>query len=131
MQLPQGKRLELPGFGRSFDIEASVTLEPDAELLFNVLRQDIIVKHQSVLVWGKEEALPGGQEVRNIRILADRTSLEIFVNDGALSMAFLTPVHEAGDVGLEARKGTVAIKTLAVSQVSSVWTTAVQEKKGL
>ena len=72
----------------------------------------------------------GGQDVRHGRILADRTSLEVFVNDGAITMAFLTPVPDAGEVSVEARRGDAVVETLEISEVSSVWTNEGSAKKG-
>jgi fructan beta-fructosidase len=57
-----------------------------------------------------------------LRILVDRTSIEIFGNDGEVSMtSCFLPNEQNTGLDLYARDGTVKIRSLTVSRLSSCW----------
>ena len=66
--------------------------------------------------------LPGEPESQDIRILADRTSIEVFANRGSLTMAFcLIGKDNARSVTVTAEKGTAIFEAITVHEVSSIW----------
>lgn len=58
--------------------------------------------------------------LRTLELLLDRTSLEVFGNDGevSLSAAFI-PVE--GDLTMKCTKGEIKIRTLAIYEMGSIW----------
>jgi sucrose-6-phosphate hydrolase SacC (GH32 family) len=73
--------------------------------------------------------LPGGPERQDLRILADRTSLEIFANRGSMTMAFcLVPKASARHVVVTSVKGRAVFNRFAVREVSSIWQTGAGKK---
>jgi sucrose-6-phosphate hydrolase SacC (GH32 family) len=58
----------------------------------------------------------------HLRVLTDRTALEIFGADGFtyLPMAVISKVDQ-NSLGIHAREGTAKIRALEVSEMRSIW----------
>ena len=120
--LAEGDSTQFTGLSQCLDIEASFRLEERGETAITVLGQEIRVTRDSVQSGASKGLLPGRPEAQDIRILADRTSIEVFANGGSLTMAFcLLPEESAGSVSVRAVKGRVAFDGLSVREVSSIW----------
>ena len=111
--------------GDLFDIDAEFAVSDAKEITFTfrgqVVRYDIS-KH-SLRVIDKEAPMsPAGDRVK-LRILVDRTSIEVFGNDGQISStnAFVAD-PELKDISLNAVGGTAKIVKLNVYELKSAWT---------
>ena len=129
LTLKEGESRIIKDLSQSLDIDASFKLEPDAEISISVLNQEIRVTRGHVQSRGRKGTLPGEPEQQNIRILADRTSIEIFANRGSLTMAFcLVPKESAKNVTVKSVKGKATFSNFSVSEVSSIWKTGTEKK---
>ena len=108
--------------GELFDIEMEIAPGQAAE--FGLRLHETAVTY----VKGKVSALGASGPARliegklKLRILIDRTSIEVFANDGELSMSscFL-PKKLKTPLELYAKGGEVAIKSLRVTKLKSAW----------
>lgn len=84
------------------------------------LQYDVNDKNMTFL--GKTATLEPLDGRIKLQILVDRTSLEVFGNEGKLSMSFCF-LPEAADTNLEfyAKEGTMKIVSLAVHELRSAW----------
>ena len=87
-----------------------------AELLYDVVGKKLSCK-------GEEMEVPSAEGRIKLHILVDRTSIEIFVNDGRYSLFCCSPLRvEDRTVGLFARDGNAKIKNLRLWKLKSIWT---------
>ncbi|MDP6637390.1 MAG: glycoside hydrolase family 32 protein [Phycisphaerae bacterium] len=108
--------------GDLFDIEMEIVPAKAGE--FGLRLHSTAVTH----INGRVNCLKAGGAVRlidgklKLRILVDRTSIEVFANDGELSMSscFL-PDKQETPLELYAKSGDVAIKSLKVRKLKSAW----------
>ena len=124
-KLNEGETKEIKDLSSSIDIEASFELEPDAEIAFFVQEREIRVTRNDI--WCSERKnhrgpLPDPQEKQNIRILVDRCSIEIFGNDGSLTMCYsFVPKNFPSKISVKALKGKASFSSLTVHDVRSIW----------
>jgi len=72
---------------------------------------------------GKSASLRTLQGKIKLEILVDRTSLEIFGNDGRISMSFcFLPDPRNTNLKIYSSRGKVRIVSLKVYEISSIWT---------
>jgi len=123
--LDEGETREIKTISPSHDIEASFTLEPDAEIAFFVQEREIRVNRNDIWCIERKDRkgpLPGAPEKQDIRILVDRCSIEIFANGGSLTMCYSFVPHKFPNrVTIMSLKGKAAFSNLAVRDVSSIW----------
>ncbi len=120
--LNEGECLKVDAPGKSLDMGLQFNLGDSGELVINVLEQDITITRNEVRCRGCVGKLPGTPEVQDIRILADRTSLEIFANHGSMTMTFcLVPNDASPDITLRVEKGRVGFSECVVREVGSIW----------
>ncbi len=122
-RLEPGKTLDFGCAGDLFDVEMEVAVVPASSFSIRLHGHDINYSEGRVECLGKRVALPPSGGVVSLRILVDRTSIEIFGNGGMVSMSscFL-PTAEANGVQLYADREPLQIRTLKVHRLSSVWT---------
>lgn len=71
---------------------------------------------------GKSVELAGGPEVIDLRVLVDRTSVEIFAEEGRYVLTFAVPLDpEDHSLAIGAQGGTAHTKSLHVRELQSVW----------
>jgi fructan beta-fructosidase len=110
--------------GELFDIGAEIEPGDAAEIGFKVRGTAIVYSAAERRISCMDRSAPlkpvGGRT--KLRILVDRTSLEIFGNDGAvvISLCFLPPDDERG-LELYAVGGTARIASLEVYELASAW----------
>lgn len=122
--LAAGEELIPPVRGELFDIRMEV--DPGKAQVFGVwvrgldLRCDLREKAISFL--GKAAPLPLSEGRVKLWLLVDRTSLEIFVDQGQVSLSFCF-LPEAADYPLAfyAQGGTVRMVSLAIHELRSIW----------
>jgi sucrose-6-phosphate hydrolase SacC (GH32 family) len=123
--LAEGETREIKDTSPSLDIEASFTLEPGAEIAFYVQEREIRVTRNSIRCSERKRhnaPLPGSPEKQNIRILVDRCSIEIFANDGSLTMCYsFIPKRFPKKISIKSVKGKTTFSRLVVHDVASMW----------
>jgi hypothetical protein len=123
LEIPETKPVELPLKGGLYDIQMKLRLESakeagirvgDAEVCVNVLEQ-------SISCLGKTAHVGLAGEALDIRILVDRTSLEVFVNGGLVSMTSYRKVGTTDSkISLFARGGDASAEIEAY-RLRSAW----------
>lgn len=114
---------------RSFDLEAEIDLGSARQIGLNlfggIIEYDVEKKQLTVL--GKSAPLELNKNRIKLRILVDRISFEVFVNEGRLQMAECLPpksVLEDADCSIYAEGGEAKIISLKTWPINSVWKTA-------
>jgi sucrose-6-phosphate hydrolase SacC (GH32 family) len=107
-----------------FDIEAEIEPTEAKEFNFDVRGTKIsyVVSDKKLYCLGKTAQLAPVNVRIKLRLLVDRTSLEIFGNDGRVTMSscFL-PRPDNQSLALVATKGAAKIVSLRVHQLKSAW----------
>jgi sucrose-6-phosphate hydrolase SacC (GH32 family) len=108
--------------GDLFDIEIAVELSPGASFAICLHDQDILCGDGRIRCLGKEAPLATVGNRLTLRILVDRTSIELYGNEGDVVMSScLVPVERDTTVQCRAVTGTVRIYSLTVHRLSSAW----------
>jgi fructan beta-fructosidase len=110
--------------GDLWDIEAEFELGEAQEVGFSVRGEDVVyrVKEQTLSALGRSAPLKIEKGRVRLRILADRTSLEIFGNSGAASLSScFTPHPNDLTLAVFARGGTATLRALRVRSLRSAW----------
>ncbi|MHC4150381.1 MAG: GH32 C-terminal domain-containing protein [Planctomycetota bacterium] len=80
------------------------------------------VKRQKIYCLGEDGPLKPIDGTIKLQILVDRTSLEVFGNDGLFSMSScMIPEDDDKSIGVFCRGGEANIKSLAVWELNSIW----------
>jgi len=110
--------------GELFDIRAEIELGNATEVGFTVrgekIRYNVADKQISCL--GRSATLEPLQNKIKLQILVDRTSIEVFGNDGRISMSscFL-PELENENLGIYAFGGSAIVVSMKVHELCSAW----------
>ncbi len=110
--------------GELFDITADLAPDSAAEVGFNLRGVAVTydVKKQEVECEGKRTALKPLDGRIRLRMLVDRTSIDIFGNEGRLYMPMGAPVYSGNNsLEIHARGGNATIHFLEVFQLKSAW----------
>lgn len=120
--LTAGASLQVGVKGQSFDIEMEASLSGKDGLVIQLLGQTIRLTADKLECMGKTAALPSKLGMRDLRILADRTSLELFASDGAVTMSFcMVPPDGPTVINVHAPGGAVSFGKFAVHEMRSIW----------
>ncbi len=110
--------------GDLFDIAAEIEPGEASEVGFLIRGEKVscLIKDRKVTCLGKEAELGPTTTTIDFRILVDRASLEVFANQGRVSMTscFLPKAEEKG-LAIYSVGGTAKIKNLRVSELKPVW----------
>lgn len=123
--LAPGENLLSGMTGGLLDIDIDIDVREAAEIGFvlcgGMVRYSVTGEELTVLDRSVAMAPEGGRI--QLRILLDRTSLEVFGNDGMVSMSscFL-PVEKDSSVRIYAKGGSASIRSMEVREVMSSWT---------
>ncbi len=75
---------------------------------------------------GKAAEVPEGNKALRLRVLVDRTSIEVFANDGRLVMtSCFLPERDRPSLGIHTEGGPASITSLVVHRLRSAWPAAV------
>ena len=110
--------------GELFDVQAELGVGRAAEIGLGVGGTEIVydVKKSELSCRGKRGPLRAVDGKVRLRMLCDRTSLEIFGNDGELFMPIALPIDEQRrNLSLIARGGDGNIEALQVHELRSTW----------
>jgi sucrose-6-phosphate hydrolase SacC (GH32 family) len=110
--------LPLSPSGQLFRLQAEVNLDDSATLTLSVRGTRIVLSRQSMNCGSKPVSLSA--PLTNFDVLIDRTSVEVFANEGAASMSKCFLPTESG-ISLRANGGQAAIKRMKLIQLKSAW----------
>jgi len=118
--LHAGEELPLEPTGQLFHLQLEVNVPAGARLIFNLRGVPVVITSKTVAC-GTDPAPVQGQ-IHQVEILLDRGSVEVFANQGEVS---LTRYVLPGDNGLsvKAEGGDVSLQTLKVYPLNSAWST--------
>jgi fructan beta-fructosidase len=111
--------------GDLFDIEADIILAEADRVGFRIRGMEIAYDaREKELKCGKNVAgLMGDNRRIRLRILVDKTSIEVFANDGQVYMPLASVPRDGQERGLEffAEGGAAQVDSLAIRELDSVW----------
>lgn len=120
LQITSGEPAIIAANSFSYDLQLKLAAPVKGDLIFDVLGQPILIQHDKVSVRGRTVELE--QPIVHVRILADVTSLEIFINSGLATMTFtLLPPDTPQPIRLSVQDGTIEIEQVRCSRVGSIW----------
>jgi len=106
------------------DIEADIALGDAAEVGWELRGQRLSysVKDCKLSLLGKSAEAPSENGRLRVRVLVDRTSVEVFANEGKVPMSFCW-LPEPGDrrLGFYAAGGSARLVSLQVHELKSAW----------
>ena len=118
--LEPGKEIDPGLVTQSFDLSLDVSLEDEDALEISFLGKVITLQPNQITALGKKGKLT--DPLTHLRILADITSIEIFANQGELTMAFcVVPPDDATGAVIRAKSGKPEITEGKISEVKSIW----------
>ena len=110
--------------GELFDILAEIEIGNSGEFGFVINGTEIKYDNENHLLTCNEEAAPLSAEddAIGLRLLVDRSTIEIFANDGRIYMPIRT-YREEGESGLElyVKDNDVFVRTMKVRHLKSIW----------
>jgi sucrose-6-phosphate hydrolase SacC (GH32 family) len=120
--LKAGEDRALGAAGDLFDITAEIEPSPGAAWGLRLHQTEIIWSDQRLHCLGRQAPVPVREGVVRLRVLVDRTSLELFANAGevAMSSCFLPP-EVTGVVHCFVSAGQVRVRSLGVHRLRSVF----------
>lgn len=116
--LPAGASLPLLADGQEVRLRLNVAFSAGAKLVLNIRGAEVVFSADS-LANGHAPA-SAEASIRTVELLVDRTSIEAFANDGAISSTrFFVPNR----TGITARAvgGTVTIESAQLWRLASIW----------
>ena len=118
-----GEDFQVGARGDLFDITMEVDAGPDVSFGIRLHEVEVAVGEGRIRCLGKEGPLKTQGTRMALRILVDRTSVEIFANDGetCMSSCFL-PKEQETAIRCYVDKGSLHVRQLAVHQLCSAWT---------
>ena len=121
-RLQTGAELSIGSPGDCFDLEVVVETAPGAWFEIRFYDQAIVYADNQIHCLGKSAPVEPVAGVLHLRILIDRTSVEIFGNSGAvcLSSCFL-PIDRSTTVRCFSKTGPVQIHNFVVRRLASAW----------
>ena len=111
-------------YGDLFDIRAEIVLPDAGEFGIKVRGETVkyVVKDKKLSCLGKSAQLYPVSNRIKLQILVDRASLEVFGNDGKVSMtSCFTPEQADTSLAIYTTGGTVRIFSLDVYELRSIW----------
>jgi len=116
--LKADSHLPLEPSGRLFHIKAAVSIPEGAELTFNIRGTPVVLTSKTIRCGNNPASV--ADKIKTVEILVDRTSIEVFVNRGEISLTRFVLFKENG-LSLKAKGGPIAIESLTVYPLSPAW----------
>jgi sucrose-6-phosphate hydrolase SacC (GH32 family) len=120
--LHAGEELRIGRSGDLLDVVAEIEASPDAA--FSVRLHDVHLACSGGVIrcLGKEAAVPSAGSALRLRILLDRTSIEVFVNGGEIVMSScILPAERETTVQCRAERGGIQIRNMVVHHLAPAW----------
>jgi fructan beta-fructosidase len=106
--------------GELFDIEMEIEVEPNVEIYFNLYGQTLVYTKYQLACLGQSALLQPRDRILHLRLLVDRTSIEVFGNRGELSMSFcFLPEKSATELELITHEAASRIHSLTAHKLRS------------
>jgi sucrose-6-phosphate hydrolase SacC (GH32 family) len=114
-----------PGIGTN-ELDIEVEIKPEANSSFSFELAGLSMKYSSVEneleAFGKKAKLAPVNGTLNFRILLDRTSVELFANEGKVVMSGFHPSDlEKVPFYTSVQQGNILVKKLNIYEMSSIW----------
>jgi sucrose-6-phosphate hydrolase SacC (GH32 family) len=119
-----GKNLLEKISGELFEIQAEIDVGDAGELGFTLRGVPVVydAKAKKLTCQGKSAPLETIKGRIKLHILVDRTSIEIFANDGKIVMSYSLPIApENRSLEIFARKGNASLASLDLWHLKSIW----------
>jgi sucrose-6-phosphate hydrolase SacC (GH32 family) len=116
--LKANQTLPLAPAGDLFRIQADLTFDERAVLTLNARGAKIVLNPKSIS--SGTTSAPLLQSLSHVDILIDRTSIEVFANDGQASLSKCFLPAENG-LSLKATEGRVVVRHLKLTHLKSAW----------
>ena len=118
----------LAGFdGELYDVELKLEASPGSRITIGFHGHQLIYEatDRTLSGFGKTAQLPPSDGPLDLRIVIDRTSMELFAREGRIVMSFAF-VPDTTDCGLSlvAERGQATVTSWEVRELKSVWTPA-------
>ena len=110
--------------GELFDLEVEFEPEPESETVFDLRGERVVyhAKSQTLSSGGVRTRLGPEKGLVHLRILLDRTSIEVFANHGRLYIPrCILPKDDNRSLGASCGKGTAKVRFLRVHEMKSIW----------
>lgn len=118
--LAAGQSVELTVESHAYDLNVDLTVSREGRVIFDVLGNPMSISVDTFSV--RDRSIEMGEPIRKVRVLADITSIEVFINDGLSTMTFTTlPPSEPQPVRLSAARGSATIHNAVMREVRTVW----------
>ena len=118
----------LSGFsGRFWDLDMEIDPGDADSIELSIAGEPIVYDAKTKMLSSSGKQVPGLNANGNLafRVLADWTTLEIFVDGGRTTMTnCFTPKETAKSLLLESKGGTATVKRLSVRRLQSIWQTS-------
>lgn len=120
--LSAGEELQVGRRGDLFDITAEIEAPPDAAFGIRLHELDITCADGQIRCLGKEAPLTAHDQRVSLRILVDRTSIEVYAKGGEVCMSscFL-PLEDDTTIRCHSEAGTITVRELVVHRLCSAW----------
>jgi len=120
--LRAGEEVQVGRCGDLLDITAEIEAPPDTAFGIRLNELDIVCADGQIRYLGKEAPLTVHDNVVSLRILVDRTSVEIYSNGGEVSMSscFL-PTELDSAVRCYSEAGIIRVRKLMAHRLCSTW----------
>jgi sucrose-6-phosphate hydrolase SacC (GH32 family) len=121
-KLEAGESLDLGSQGNLLDVELEVEVVAGSSFNIRLCGQDITWSEGKIACLGTSAEMQPSGDVLFLRILVDKTSIELFGNGGnvCMSSCFLPP-EEPGSVQLCTKNSPITVKALTLHRLSSAW----------
>lgn len=120
--LQPGQVLDTGMTGDLFDIRAEVAPDGDAGFSMRLFDRDIVCARGQVTCLGRTAPLALVDGLLQVRLLVDRSSIELFGNGGAISMtSCFLPDRSETTIQCRADAGVVHIRSLTIFRLNSAW----------
>lgn len=120
--LHAGEELSIGRSGDLFDVVAEIEATPDA--VFSMRLHDVHIACSGGIIrcLGKEAVVHSADNAIRLRVLLDRTSVEVFANGGEIGMSScILPAERETTVRCCADRGSVQIRSIVVHHLTSSW----------
>ena len=124
LKMKKGEMLEPDCNKGELDIEIEIKLEKPGLFSFELAGLPAVydASKNQLQAFGEETTLTPINGKLKFRILVDRTSVEIFANDGRVAMSGFNPMEfEKPPFRLSVDEGSILIKELELFEMNSIW----------
>lgn len=116
--LGKDQTLRLAPSGQLFHIQSELSIPDGAKLTFNL--RGVPVALTSTTVESGHKPVPVQGQIKNVEILIDRTSVEVFVNEGEVSSTRYALPRSSG-LSVKAEGAAITVHSLVVHSLKSIW----------